>query len=392
MYEAVIDAGSSGTRIFLYEIDPGPYPSIKLVTQQEFSITPSGKKEDGLNNFIDPHDPELLNQACSEVIIPLLNSIYPYLAQQKIAAQDVVINLFATAGMRYAERHFGSAAVKQLYELIHQCILENGFQAGEIRTSDGNREEGLWSWINLNDMHRDIFQSDNPPLGVLEVGGSSAQFSFPVECETVDDQAVHLVSINNRHFQVFSKTYLGLGQDDARKKMRENLGSSSSAVCYPKGFPATSDKGDTLDGFGKLQLKADGNYQFEACFSAYDNIIANISTHSPLPNLHQCSFDFVGIDAIYHALKFWDLQDKPSQLGVFIESFDHDHIHFESIHTNEYTQAQSANATYIHALLYGNNGILRKNPEKLISAIPNKSSDGKLLTWTRGFLLEKHAK
>lgn len=392
MHEAVIDAGSSGTRIYLYEIIPGSYPLIKLVTQQEFAVTPSGKKEDGINNFIDPNQPELINQAGPEVITPLLNSIRPYLDRQKVKAQDVVINLFATAGMRYAERHFGSAAVKRLYNHVRQCIEENGFQAGEIRTSDGNSEEGLWTWINLNDMHRDIFQSSNLPLGVLEVGGSSAQFSFPIEDVENDDHTIHSVSINNRKFNVFSKTYLGLGQDDARKKMRENLGSTKSAVCYPRGFPASKDKGDTLDGYGHLRLDADGNYHFETCFSAYDDVIANIAQHSPLPNLYECTLDFVGIDAVYHALKFWNLQDTPSQLGKFIKFFNHDHLNFDSIHTNEYTQAQSANATYIHALLYGNHGILRKKPEQLVAAIPNKSTDGKLLTWTRGFLLEKHAR
>lgn len=391
LYEAVIDAGSSGTRIYLYQITLRTcYPEVKLVVQKEFSTTPSGKKEDGINNYIHPEQPELVHHVCDEVIEPLLNSLDPYLQDLGVSRADVIVNLFATAGMRYAERHFGSNAVIDLYRCIQDFVAQAGFRVGEIRTADGNSEEGIWTWVNLNDVHRDIFNTGSSPLGVIEVGGSSAQLSFPVDDDR-DDEDVYSIKINEREYRVYCKTYLGLGQDDARKMMRQSLGPLGSNVCFPRGFPSHCDFGDTLDGFGSLQLGCDGSYEFEACFDCYVKLIAEVTKDRPLPNIHAHAVDFVGIDGVFHALKFWNIQDTPTKLIEQIKNRVIDCNEFENIFENEYVQAQSANATYVHALLYGDHGLLRDHPQKMISALPNRTDDGKMLTWTRGFLLLKYA-
>ncbi|MDN3987888.1 hypothetical protein [Zwartia vadi] len=391
LYEAVIDAGSSGTRIYLYQITlDTSYPEVTLLAQNEFSTTPSGNKEDGINNYIHPTQPRLIDDVCGEVIEPLLNSLDPYLQELRIFRNDVVVNLFATAGMRYAERHFGSGAVGDLYRRVKDFVAQSGFKVGEIRTADGNSEEGIWTWVNLNDVHRNIFNSSTSPLGVIEVGGSSAQLSFPVGDEQLFED-VYPIRINDREYRVFCKTYLGLGQDDARKMMRQSLGPVGSNVCFPKGFPSHCDLGDTLDGFGSLKLECDGGYDFDACIDCYVKLIADVTRDRPLPDIHKYPVEFVGIDGVFHALKFWNIQDNPTKLADQIKNRVIDCSDFENIFENEYVQAQSANATYIHALLFGVNGLLKDNPQKMISALPNSTDEGKTLTWTRGFLLLKYA-
>ena len=389
--EAVIDAGSSGTRIFLYEVIPGDYPLVTLLSESEFSVTPSGKKEDGLNNYIIPRYPDLMQEACDDVIKPLLDNIRNTIQERDINPQTVIVNLFATAGMRYTQKHFGAEIVEHFYQVVKNYIKQSGFTAGEIRTCNGNHEEGLWTWINLNDTHRDIFRSQNPPLGVIEVGGSSAQLSFPILNCKPDDDIIHSVKINNKEFIVYCKTYLGLGQDDARKKMRSDLGPINSSACFPKGLPQSMDHGDILDGVGELKLGADGNHHHETCWNYYDNLLAHLSTNNPLPKVKDIDVDFVGIDGIYHALKYWQIEDCPSDLNDIVKTRIGNYETFDGILHNEYVQAQTANATYISALLYGPNGLFNDNPKKITSALPNKTDKGRLLTWTRGFLLVKYA-
>ena len=322
---------------------------------------------------------------------PLLDSIRSTLNSKGVATQQVTVNLFATAGMRYTEKHFGAQIVHQFYELLKTYIENYGFLAGEIRTSNGNHEEGLWTWINLNDIHHDIFRSANSPLGVIEVGGSSAQFSFPISNASPDDEVIHSVNINNKQFTIYCKTFLGLGQDDARKKMRGDLGPVNSAACFPKGLPSSKDHGDKLDGVGELRLAADGNYQYETCWNCYDQLLADFSKHNPLPDINELEVDFVGIDGVYHALKYWQIENNPAELSEIVKSKIGNYDEFKGILDNEFVQAQAANATYISALLHGPNGLFSRNPKKIVAALPNKTNKGRLLTWTRGFLLVKYA-
>ncbi len=389
-YHAVIDAGSSGTRLFLYEVRQGAYPHVDLVAEVENATMPNGEREDGINNFIDPRQPELITSVVPLTIAPLLDVAATLLVERQVLPADVVVDLFATAGMRYTENMFGSAIVAAFYEQIRQGIVCAGFVAGEVRTSDGQMEEGVWTWINLNDLERDVFRTDNNPVGVVEVGGSSAQFSFPLPHrldKAVDTKAV---LINGRYFEVQCQTYLGLGQDDARKKMRQKL-AAGSAVCFPGGFDAKYDVGDTLDGVGHFRLTDAGRFDFERCDDAYEMLIAAIDETSPLPDLTASYVEFVGTDAIFHATRYWEIEREPMLLAQMIMAYCHDHDAFPGIETNEFVQAQAANATYIRALLFGRKGLFSGNPEKLLGAIPNKRDGKTRLTWTRGYLLQKYA-
>lgn len=389
-YHAVIDAGSSGTRLFLYEVTAGAYPLVELIAEFENSTMPNGEREDGINNFIDPLRPELANQVVPLIIVPLLKQTKGLLAGLDVKPAGVVIDLFATAGMRYTEQMYGPEVVNDFYRGIALGIAVEGFQAGQVRTCDGEHEEGLWTWINLNDLERDIFRTDSQPLGIVEVGGSSAQFSFPKSDRLIGIGSDRSVLINGRKFGVQCKTYLGLGQDDARKMMRIHL-SDKASVCFPKEFSPDHDIGDVLDGVGHYKLTVPGCYQFEDCDSAYESIIQRVDADNKLPDLSLADIDFVGTDAVYHATNYWKIADDPMQISQMILAHCSDSNKFPGIETNEFVQAQAANATYVRALLFGQRGLFSREPARLIRAVPNKAAGKTRLTWTRGYLLESYA-
>jgi hypothetical protein len=145
---------------------------------------------------------------------------------------DVKIKLFATAGMRTEDRRNGGAftegQITAFYNTMKSYVSNNmGYtDVGEFKTINGNSEEGVWSWINLNDVYFNTFSTQggcgNAPTGNFEVGGSSMQVAFPVSStRTPSDSAnIYAVNLNGCRINVYSKTYLGLGCDDARKFMR----------------------------------------------------------------------------------------------------------------------------------------------------------------------------
>lgn len=250
IYTAIFDAGSSGTRISFYEVTPSSKANIVLIGTTDYD-------DSGINDFMsgqgtigisDPAFGGRLPNGCSGtsnlgqnqvgpcVLQPLLDYVTTKLGG--IAASSVKIELFATAGMRTEDIKnggaFTSTQITNFYDnimkpYVRTTQLTGGVtysNVGDFKTINGNSEEGVWSWINLNDVFYNTFTTQgscgNAPVGNFEVGGSSMQVAFPVANTSVASDAnnIYQVNINGCAIKVYSKTFLGLGGDDARKFMR----------------------------------------------------------------------------------------------------------------------------------------------------------------------------
>lgn len=252
IYTAIFDAGSSGTRISLYEVTPGLKATIAPIGTTGFDYDDSG-----INDFMSGQGTiktsglpnQQLPSGCSGtsnlgqrdvgpcVLQPLLDYVTTQLPVG-VFSSSVKIELFATAGMRTEDIKnggaFTSAQITNFYDnimkpYVRTTQLTGGVtysNVGDFKTINGNSEEGVWSWINLNDVFYNTFTTQgscgNAPIGNFEVGGSSMQVAFPVSnSRTPSDSAnIYNVNINGCTIHVYSKTYLGLGGDDARKFMR----------------------------------------------------------------------------------------------------------------------------------------------------------------------------
>ena len=386
---AVIDAGSSGTRLFLYRVEPGPFARVEKLLEKEFPTMASGAKEDGINNFVRPDDPAEQATVVPEIIDPLLEHARDFLAGLGIAPSQVEVNLLATAGMRYAEGLHGRGAVDRLYDTIRGGIGRHGFATGEVRTTCGSEEEGIWTWINLNDVLVRAFDEGHEPVGIVEVGGSSLQLTFPTDEDPDRVPHVHRVELGGSRFAISCRSFLGLGQDDARKEMRRRLGPEGSAVCFPGGFPADADHGDVIDGVGAYRLGVDGRYDFEACSSSYGRIVEERFAEAGMPDLTHARGDFVGIDGVYYATEEWGLADTPDRLPAMIVDRCGTVANFPEIKRCERTQARAANATYVHVLL---SRLFARTGRRLVKAVPTRRDGDTILTWTRGYLIARFSR
>ena len=252
IYTAIFDAGSSGTRISLYEVTPGLKATIMPKGRTGFNYD-----DNGINDFMSGQGSistsglpnQQLPSGCSGtsnlgqrdvgpcVLQPLLDYVTTQLPTG-VSSGSVKIELFATAGMRTEDIKnggaFTSAQIANFYDnimkpYVRTTQLTGGAtysNVGDFKTINGNSEEGVWSWINLNDVFYNTFTTQgscgNAPIGNFEVGGSSMQVVFPViNSRTPSDSAnIYNVNVNGCSINVYSKTYLGLGGDDARKFMR----------------------------------------------------------------------------------------------------------------------------------------------------------------------------
>lgn len=244
-HTAIFDAGSSGTRLSFFEVTPstpGGKATVKLVFTEKYG-------DSGINDFMSGRGTistskfpgQALPSGCNAtsglgptqvgpcVLQPLLNYLTTKLPSG-VNPSEVKIELFATAGMRTEDVQnggsFTAAEIGDFYRNMKSYVATSlpYSNVGEFKTINGNNEEGLWTWINLNDLRYNTFATPgrcgDAPIANFEVGGSSMQVSFPTREAANDAANVYNVSINGCSINVFSKTYLGLGGDDARKFMR----------------------------------------------------------------------------------------------------------------------------------------------------------------------------
>lgn len=102
------------------------------------------------------------------VLQPLLDSLTTQLPSG-VTASNVKIELFGTAGMRTEDIKnggaFTSAQIANFYNNIMKLYMQtttlNGgalySNAGSFKTINGDSAEGVWSWINLNDVYYNTF-------------------------------------------------------------------------------------------------------------------------------------------------------------------------------------------------------------------------------------------
>jgi hypothetical protein len=239
--------------------------------------------------------------------------------------------------MRYAEGLHGRPAIERLYGTIRAGISRHGFQLGEVRTTCGSEEEGVWTWINLNDVLYHAFDGEHEPVGIVEVGGSSLQLTFPTDEDPDAVAHVHRVELAGRRFAVSCRSFLGL---------------------------------------------------FPACSAAYGDIVQDRLATAGIPDLTHACGDFVGIDGVYYATEPWRIAHEPERLAELIPDRCHTVANFPHIDERELVQAQAANATYIQALLAR---LFRDSGRRLVRAVPTRQDGETLLTWTRGYLIHRHS-
>lgn len=503
VYTAIFDAGSSGTRVNLYKVTPGNggYPQITLLDSQSYDdngindfilgsgfITPAdwadsasglsaGYAAPGCNINVSPVQVPSGVIAVANgsgntasvgpcVLQPLLDSLASTLSKYGVTASQVKVELFATAGMRtVAYKNGGTKSdgdIAAFYQTMKDYVANTkGFIVGEFRTSNGNSEEGVWTWTNLNDQYYNVF-GGNPTysptvqtaVGDFEVGGSSMQIAFPTTAAVSDANNVYPVKINGKTFNVYSKTFLGLGGDDSRKFMRaagfnsggtyaynggvecyassadsSNTAESSGIALFnnssifpnsssPAGNPAVNLSSSTwtstiaYNAFPMVWTTQTGSWNASHCATRYsaitDNVISlprnaagtdnsgAVTSYTSLRNLIGASaVSFVGLDGFYYVSDSLNMANPTGfNATTFATALDQKCSSAIPNGTKPFTaQRTCPDGSYMNDFLFrANGGLFTNNGSAVFAGVqPPTQNRVSVLTWTRGYLLLKYA-
>ncbi len=209
----VYDAGSSGTRLYVYQQIDGNWTKHVGPVVEALADPVRGNRGKSMS------DAESVSR---NIVAALQRMLMDGPVDSKGESEWLAFNwrnqcqlesaaVYATAGMRLAEVQHPIKA-KQLWKLLNDELSAAVGLKAVTRTLSGY-EEGLYAWLAANEDMKISGQS-NTQFGITEMGGASAQITFPCNvCE-----ASKTVTVDGEDKLIFSHSYLGLGQDEAWKK------------------------------------------------------------------------------------------------------------------------------------------------------------------------------
>lgn len=375
-FVAVIDAGSSGSRLVLYE-RTREGEAVKV--EQRFSDT-GGQ---ALSSFEDTP-----LQAGPAGVQPLIDKLQQALRPLNAPSTEVELHLLATAGMRLVEARNPTAA-QAIYQSARSVIAASGLKTGRIETLSGT-DEGLFAWLDLNDLAGHFRNGTPPALGIVEVGGASAQIAFAT---TEGHSPAVTVSVQGKSYRVFSQSWLGLGQDQARLSMirqHQTRGGDAGNPCYADNASQVGGLKAFDAGIEGLFI-AIGRYDFSACQALYDTVLGPFQIHQVTTVPGFANVSLVGVSSVNFALQDWQATGAPGMLAGQLQAnctgtdaYGSQVLPFlgRTAPGNRFAQNACANGTYVHALLFGPQG-LSLRPAQLRS----ETAAGLSVNWTRGVAL-----
>lgn len=214
---AVIDAGSTGSRlhVFSYDLDKQNSP-INITERWSKKIKPGLATIEADKTSIDNYLMNLFQDA------PRINQ---------------PVYLYATAGMRLL-----SIPKQQKTHSLIQNWFENQstWQLKSSRTITGS-EEGVFGWLAVN-YQLGTFINGQESVGVMDMGGASVQVVFPVtNTTTTNNKDIQQITIYGRHFDIFAHSFLGMGQTEVAHQFLDSKSCFINGYEMPSGESAEGD-------------------------------------------------------------------------------------------------------------------------------------------------------
>jgi GDA1/CD39 (nucleoside phosphatase) family len=246
----MIDAGSTGSRMHIYEWEPRILYSTKDIQQAvsgdklSYPGTESrwtDRLRPGIGSFafsIPDDDDEQLYVAISEYLQPLLDFGKAVLHSKRNDFGQFPIFLRATAGMRTLSDNNRSRIMNVVRSLLSNTTFNPFYFVNEQARVISGEEEAIYDWTGVNFLLGDLLQDSlgsgtvvNPVQthGALDLGGSSTQISFYEPNEDIMANLFKLQIGQAKHWNVYGHSFLYYGMNDAMTRFQSRLAAEKTA-------------------------------------------------------------------------------------------------------------------------------------------------------------------
>lgn len=205
-YVVMIDAGSTGSRVHVYEFDTCVSPP--GLVNEVFKM-----KKPGLSSF----DTDAVGAAAS--LDELLDEAVKTVPKEKQKCTPVAVK--ATAGLRMLGEEKSDKILKQVRTHLEEEYPFAVVEGDGISIMDG-AEEGVYAWVTTNYLLGNIGSAEKTPTAaVFDLGGGSTQIVFEpsLNDKMVDGDHKYSLSFGNRDFTLYQHSHLGYGLMAGRNKI-----------------------------------------------------------------------------------------------------------------------------------------------------------------------------
>ncbi|EAX86016.1 hypothetical protein TVAG_167570 [Trichomonas vaginalis G3] len=293
----MVDAGSSGTRGFLYT-----WNDIDLIPEvsQCFDGEKRMKYKAKIRLASAAEDPEAIQNIFKPMIDMFMKKLTPEIAK------ETPIYVYATAGMRLLSVDNQEKVFSQVYDYFKKnslfLVKRNNF-----RVISGV-EEGVYGWLSVNNLLEN-FKYQKPYVGSIDLGGASFQIALQVnESEQLDESI--LVKVGQQRIRIFSHSYLGYGVDVSSKSISKAISAITDSntinnPCFPRNYTTIIK--------GKEDITVHGTGDFDKCARLTKKILID-GPHFETVNIPGISGQskFVGMANLYFVNNFFGLPESSS--------------------------------------------------------------------------------
>ncbi|KAI5949466.1 GDA1 [Candida theae] len=208
-YVVMIDAGSTGSRVHVYEFNTCTQPP-KLLSEEFKMLKP------GLSSFDTDTD------GAAKSLDPLLEVALAKVPKEKQKCTPVAVK--ATAGLRLLGDAKSAAILKQVKKHLEEDYPFAVVSGDGISILDG-KDEGVYAWVTANFLLGNIGNKDKlPTAAVFDLGGGSTQIVFEPDYKDqlpVEGETQYKFTFGDHEFTLYQFSHLGYGLMQGRNKINK---------------------------------------------------------------------------------------------------------------------------------------------------------------------------
>ncbi|SOV19070.1 apyrase, putative [Plasmodium gaboni] len=214
-YGIIIDAGSNGTRIHLFEWKRKEYKVINK--NEENNLT---KVKEIFNANIKKSISTISYNEIKDILIYLINKVIDHLIEKKIYIynkkkwKSYPFYFEATGGMRNLKQEERNLRMKYIKNILSNDNYNPFNFLNEYARILSGEEEGIYGWLAVNNLLNSIFSKPNNTYGAIDLGGSSTQITFyPIDDNILENY--NSLLLNNKLIRLYSHSFIGYGWIDS---------------------------------------------------------------------------------------------------------------------------------------------------------------------------------
>lgn len=215
---AVIDAGSTGSRVHIYAFE------------RKNNHLPTNVKEIWSKKI----KPGIASIEASQFVIDrYLNHLF-----EDAPVDSLPVYFYATAGMRLKSQ----PKQRTIYKQIRKWFQKNDdWTLKEAKTITG-KEEALFGWLAVNQQLNRLNEPKKNLVSVMDMGGASVEIAFPLQyAENISTNDIYEINLNGQRIKLFAKSFLGLGQNTLSQQFLNEASCFAKNYMMPDGNKAKGD-------------------------------------------------------------------------------------------------------------------------------------------------------